>query len=472
MSRPRAPGALVAPILLALAGGCQLLIGLDGGTPRPAGSGGGGAGGGTTTASTTTSTTGSTGGAGTGGSGTGGAGTGGTGGADAGVDSGTDSGSDAGVDSGTDAGVDAGSDAGGDSGADGGPCTTPTTCGQVLLLAGSTSQPPIASVYDLTGWSTPATLVGPAAADLAITYLPATGQGIGVVHTASTNLLDYTLWNGTTWSSLAQVNLDSTMGPPTIVATGATGASALAVYWGTDYKYYYETFSGGAWAAASQPFAPTGATAQCYGPSPGMLAPLAGGEASFVFVNGGCGGTVNHLLDSDTNAGVWQAVTDLASDPSYAALLRPAVVAPVGPGPELVAAFVAQGTQQVWSTARTGGAWSAPVMLSTVLTNDPVALAPLATGGAVMAYRGGDTHLYTVTYSGGTWSTPVAPLGATILLQSTPSVAKGVGTAAAELAYVTEAGAVYHSRLVGVVWTTPTMIEASGFTSVAIASGP
>jgi hypothetical protein len=354
----------------------------------------------------------------------------------------------------------------GETGVDcGGPCVP---CPTVVLIAGG-AQGLLAGTYNLTAWATSA-LTGTTSDDPAIAFLPTagTGQAIGLLHGANDHL-DYTLWDGTGWSAPKQVNTDLTRGQPTIVASGT---KAHAVFWDPNFKYNYESFSGGSWSAAAQPVIPQNAAQPC-GPNAGVLAPL-GAEASLVFVNGSCSGTVNHLYNSDLSAGVWQMSKDVASNPSFAANLRPAVAAPAGTGPELVAVYVQQGTSQMWSSYRMNGAWSAPVQITNGLTNDPVSLAPMTGGGAVMAYRGTDMKLYYATFSGTTWSTPAAAVSPTnVIIGSTPAVAKGVGGAKAELVYVDLNGLLFHIRLNATTWSQPAQIGmGTGFSHVAIAAGP
>jgi hypothetical protein len=308
----------------------------------------------------------------------------------------------------------------------------------------------------------------------ALAVVPATGQGVGLVHVATSNLLDYAIYDGSAWSSFAQLHADVTLGPPSVVGSGAT---AQVVYGGTNYNYYYESFSGSSWSTATPAIVPSGVTSLC-GPSAPSLA-LAGANLSMVFVNGICSGTANDLYDSDLSGGSWQATTTIATNPSYSAAQRPAVTAPSSgsSGPELVAAYIAQGTSQIYTSSRTGGIWSLPVLLTVGLTNDPVALAPVAGGGgttAVMAYRGMDMKLYTSFFNGTSWSTPAAAFSPTnVTVNAAPSVAKGIGGMEAEMAYVDGTGAVWHTRYDGSKWLAPAQVgTGTGFASVAIASGP
>jgi hypothetical protein len=338
----------------------------------------------------------------------------------------------------------------------------------VLLLGVTGPGAVTGDVFNGTTWSAASTVTGTATADdLSLALVPATGYGLGLLHGTSSALVS-TTWNGSTWSALAQLNSDTTQGRPTVVASGS---SAFAVFWGSDYKYYFESYAAAAWSSAPQAVIPSGAAQPC-GPSPGVLAPL-GSSASLLFVNGSCSGTVNHLYDSVLASGTWQASQDLANSPSYSATQRPALVAPTS-GPELVAVFIEQGGTQLLSATRTSGTWGAPAAITNALTSVPVALAPLAGGGVLLAFEGTDTNLYTATFSGGSWSSPAAPFGSSVSVATTPALATGIGTAAAEMVYVSAAGALFHTRLTGTTWSTPTAVASAttSFAHVAIASGP
>jgi hypothetical protein len=304
--------------------------------------------------------------------------------------------------------------------------------------------------------------------------LPATGQGVGLLQGGTNEQLVYTLWNGSSWSALAQLNADFTLGQPALATVGST---VHAVYLGTDNKLYYEAFTGGAWTTASAPVTPMGASGQVCGPSPGVLAPLAAGP-SLVFVNGGtCGGATNHLYNTDLSSGGWSTSQDVAPQPSFSASLRPAVTAPLS-GLELCTVFVLQGESQLASAYRTsGGTWISTANIQNGLTNDPVALAPLASG-ALLAYRGTDGMLYTATFSSAgapSWSTPTAAFTPTnVSVAATPALIKGIGSATAEMVYVDGTGALMHTRLMGSAWSTPVAVAPgmTGFVHVAITGGP
>ncbi len=135
-----------------------------------------------------------------------------------------------------------------------------------------------------------------------------------------------------------------------------------------------------------------------------------------------------------------------------------------------------QGSTQVQSSYRVAGAWMGYMPINGVLSSNELALAPLATSGVVLAYRGTDGNLYTTLYTVGSasWSTPAAPFASPTSILGPPAVAVGIGTAAAEMAYLDATGAVWHTRLIAGMWTTPVPVamSSSGFANVAIASAP
>ena len=331
------------------------------------------------------------------------------------------------------------------------------------------------AVFDGTSWSSLATISGTATSNaLSLAMVPATGQGVGLLEGPSNELV-YTVYDGSSWSSLAQLNSDTTQGTPSVVGVGNV---AHAVFWGMDYEYFYEEFTGGSpgsWTAAPQGVFPTGLTNQPCGPSPAVPAPL-GHYASLVFVNGNCNtADINNLYNTDLSASGWSAADDVASNPTYEDSLWPAVTAPVS-GPELVTAYVMQNTtsEQIYTASRTAGTWSTPAALTNGLTFDPMALAPLPGSGALLAYEGTDGNLYTAAFDGTSWATPAAPFTLGTAVESPPALAAGIGTAMAEMVYLDTSGALWHTRLTGAGWSSPTAVGSgtTGFTYVAIASGP
>jgi hypothetical protein len=306
--------------------------------------------------------------------------------------------------------------------------------------------------------------------DLSVAIVPATRQAVGALHGTGSALLTTVRTAAGSWSSLAQLNGDTTQGRPLVAGFGST---ADLVYWGSDYKWYLEAFSAGAWTTTSQAVVPSGATSQPCGPSPGALT-VTGGAPAFVYVNGTCVAPLNFLEETDLASGTWTTSALVGSAASYVPTQWPAVAAP-STGPDLVAVFATQssGGQLMWSS-RTAGTWLSPAMITNALTNDAPVLTAIAGGGVLLAFRGTDAHLYTATYAAGAWSSPAAPFTPNVSLAAAPALAQGIGAATAELVYVDGTSSIYHTRLMGTAWSTPVDVapSTSGFAHAAIASGP
>ena len=165
----------------------------------------------------------------------------------------------------------------------------------------------------------------------------------------------------------------------------------------------------------------------------------------------------------------------MTSNPSYATNTFPAAVlaAPVSGSTELVIAYAEQGMSQILGSYRVNGTWMGFGPITGVTSSDALAMAPLASGGAVLAYRGTNGNLYTALYAS-SWAMPTQPFTSPTAILGAPAVARGIGTAAAEMAYLDVTGALWHTRFIGGTWTTPTPVAmgTSGFATVAIASGP
>ena len=466
------PLALLAA--LALAGGCQAVLGLEEGKPRDDGAGGG-----------TSSTTSSTGGGASSTSSSGGSssvttstasstgstsstsGTGGNGGAGGGSSSASSSSS---TGSGGPTCTD-GAQNGGETGVDcGGPdCVL---CPTVLLLATGAASVVVAGEYHPGGaWLTttlPATTVE--APGLAFT---AAGKGVGLIRNAtaqpanpqSDDLVEAVTWSAGVWSAFAAIGgAARTRGRPAVVSVDST---AQAVFHGVDFKHDYAAWSGSQWTPTSDPVG--GAATQSFGPSAPDLAVI-GADATAVFIDG-LNGT-NHLTVQDRKAGVWQSKIDLAaSAPGASFAISPSIAAVTG-GPELLVVYVRASDKQMLWLARTAGSWSMAAPIASALTSDRVALTGLAGGGALLAFRGTDSKLYTSRLAAGAWSAPIKA-GGEALLASSPALARGVGVAEAELCFVNTVNVVYHARSLNNAWTTPVQAGAApGLTQVAIASHP
>jgi len=326
----------------------------------------------------------------------------------------------------------------------------------------------VGSTFNGTAWGAPAIIGGSgAAAGAALAFNGPASQAVGAVRAATGDTLLSTIWSAGVWSSLAPINLDTTRGTPLVAASAGT---ANVVFWGDNYEYYYEAFDGTTWTGAPSPVIPAGTAQQPCGPSPGALSTFAGG-ASFLFVNGTCGGTQNALYSTDDSTSGWSSSTQVAPDPSYAANLPPALTAPTA-GADLVTVYVQQGTQQIYYASRSSGVWSSAQKIMNGLTASPIALAPLSAGGAWMAYVGTDGMLYASTFTSGTWATPAAVFSPNVAV-SAVAAAAGIGKASAELVYLDTSGVAFHTRLVGGAWTpaVPVSPGVTGLVQAAMASG-
>jgi hypothetical protein len=286
------------------------------------------------------------------------------------------------------------------------------------------------------------------------------GRGVGVYTSTTGGLVSYTVWSGGAWSAPVAVPQSLVaLSQPFADATGSAGAQVI--YQDASYHYWFLGYTS-AWTQAQ---AVGTATNQSYGPVPATIAAL-GANATAAFIDGESP-NVNYAAEADRTGGAWGAQADLAGPESYT--ISPVIV-PMSGGPELMMIFVQQSTQIMFIT-RTSGVWSTPAAVTSALTGDRVALAPLPGGGAILAFRGTDTNLYWSVYSSGAWST-VAPFASpNVAVDTSPAVTHGIGGDVAEMAYVS-GGVAYHARLSGSTWAAPVLVGGASLDGVAIAAAP
>jgi hypothetical protein len=102
------------------------------------------------------------------------------------------------------------------------------------------------------------------------------------------------------------------------------------------------------------------------------------------------------------------------------------------------------GDNELYWATRSGGTWSTPALTNaTAFSLQPVSVAPLAAGGAVLTFLGTDTNGYAMTFDP-TASTPWTPPAALLMggqpLTVAPTVATGICGADAIAAVVQPAG--------------------------------
>jgi hypothetical protein len=362
------------------------------------------------------------------------------------------------------AGTDATLDAMGDAPADAPPpdasgCTTVSSaCPAVLLLAGSATSVLGGQLYGSASWSTSA-LIDTTLFSPSLTFGPSQ-TGVGVVISAVGGSVDAVTWSAAGgWTSFASLAGTTARSAPSLDGHG--GSVVHLVYQDTAFLYDYLAYTG-TWSAPA-PVGPGGA--QSYGPVAASIA-ARGTDATVAFIDG-LSPDVNFAAQQDLTGGTWQTRNDLAGPESFT--IAPSIVA-LGAGPELLTVFV-QGDSQVMFATRTSGTWTAAAAVTSATTSDPVAVAALPGGKAILAFRGTDTMLYWSTYASGAWST-VAPFATpNVAVDVSPAVTHGVGGFDAEIGYVS-AGALSHARLSGAAWSTPTLVGGSGLVGVAIATAP
>jgi len=380
-----------------------------------------------------------------------------------------------GLDGGSDAS--AGPDASNDTGAHG--CTASSQCagglvcvsGQctsvVLLLATSpTSNMFGGALVPGSSWVS-ASLADSSSFAPSLT-MDSAGRGVGAYVSTTGAVVSSTVWSNGTWGAPAAINAVAiARGQPSIDATG--GTTSHLVYQDATYKYWHLAFTG-TWSS-QQAIGVAGN--QYYGPLTATVAAL-GPNATAAFFDGQAGADVNYAATSDLVGGSWQAKVDVAGNTiggnSSGYVIPPAVIA-LSAGPELLMAYV-DASNGIEFVTRTSGVWSSPQAISNALTNDPIALAPLPGGGAILAFRGQDSNLYWSEYRSSAWSAVTALSSPNVAIAMAPAVTHGVAGDVAEIAFVEGDGRAYAARLSGGMWSAPTLVGGASLAGVSIAAAP
>lgn len=278
------------------------------------------------------------------------------------------------------------------------------------------------------------------------------------------------------WADPAVVASAVTRDAPALAVSGnaahlvyqAKSADAMV-----DYKYFHGTFTSGSWDAANDPVGGSGPS-QSYGPR-GPAAAVA--SMQLVVAQAGD----DSKLYDQTLAGTWQAAVQHAGA-TIQKTIPPAMIAMTGGSAELLAVYARDADYKIMSTARSSGTWSTPALVDANAflsgsTNEPVALAPLAGGKAVMVYRGTDSKAYFSRFDPAqspAWTAP-APLvsGTNPAVASLPSVATGVCGADAVAAYVETGVGAKVVTLAGSAWSAPDAVpQTSAAQFVGVATRP
>jgi len=326
----------------------------------------------------------------------------------------------------------------------------------VLVMLGGGSAAAVAASYDVTAglWS-PTTLAARTVDGVSIAVTRA-GEAVGLLRYTlfgdpMDNRLRFTVWRAGAWSAFADIGPTVTaQGPPMV--TAAPGGGVWALFHGFDFNHYFAAYDMGAWSPPAEPTGASGARAGAVvrnGINPMM-----------VFARG-----LPNELYARERVGTWGGDQLLDAPAGFDVSVSPTAVNLTDNA--LVAAWVAPGGQ-VRASFRTGGAWRPAADVPMCLASGRVALARVSDAQAALAFRGTDGNLYVTLSSGTAWATPRrVAVGVT----GAPALARGVGSASAEIVYVA-GGVAQHMRLMGGAWAGPTAVGGTGLVSVAVASGP
>jgi hypothetical protein len=268
----------------------------------------------------------------------------------------------------------------------------------------------------------------------------------------------------TSWQTPAAIGTTTTIDGPALAVVGTTGH---LVYQGTDYKYYHGQYTT-SWDAASDPVGGSGSS-QSYGArAPGA----AGAGTSLVIVQAGS----NSYLYDQTWSGTWQAAVEQGGA-AVQNTLPPTLVPMSGGTSDLLAAYLRNGDYKVMAVNRASGVWATtPTLVDmNAYSNDPVALAPLPGGKALLVYRGSDQAPYWTMWDGvSTWTAPVAVLGTSNpMITAVPSITPGVCGVDAFVAFVENGGGVTLVPFTAGVFGTPATVSGTtGAKFVAVATFP
>ena len=332
-----------------------------------------------------------------------------------------------------------------------------------LLAGGATSL--AGATFTGNQWSAATAITGTAAAPIAMAPFGSGFVGLVVASDRSMRSATY----GSSWSALTTVGTLGSRDAPALASVGTTlhlAYQAQSADATKDYKYFHGAMTAATWDGALDPIGSAGQ--QSFG-ARGPSAAAAGNK--LVVAQAGSDG----FLYDQTLDVTWQAAHQQAST-SVENVIPPTLVALTGGASDLLVVYARKTDRHFMFATRAAGAWSAPAEVYNqagvvAYANDPVTIAALAGGGAVLAYLGGDGKPYFSRLASGTWSAPATIAAGTAL--SVPSIAPGVCGDDALVTWVGSAGGVSVARLSGTTWSAPIAIAgATGMTYAAIATRP
>jgi hypothetical protein len=150
--------------------------------------------------------------------------------------------------------------------------------------------------------------------------------------------------------------------------------------------------------------------------------------------------------------------------------IPPAALALQGGTEDLLVVYPRNGDYKITSTARSNNSWSMPILVDanaflSGTANEPVSLAALGAGKAILVFRGTDSKPYFSLYDpkqANAWTAPAALVsGTNPNVDSLPSVATGVCGSDAVVAYVESGAGVKITSLTGSTWSAPEPVPQS-----------
>jgi hypothetical protein len=361
--------------------------------------------------------------------------------------------------------------------ADAADASTPPTL--LLVAIGIGTSPPSYGASFATGkWSalSPIGTNEYAAVGGGVVVLP-DDRGLGVVRGNGSTQLESATWTPSTakWSTLVGAGSTTT----NLVSVPAQSAGhvlvATSIGAGTT-PIHLDTFDDvtSTWTLDDD----TGATGD------NVTIPAVAGTAAGapVVVLGHGGGASTTYQWTEKTGGAWSTPTAIpgatfAGGPISGHACA-AVVTRIGVD-QIVLAYLASTTTatSIQSSTFASGAWTS----AGTIASDPysigdtqsIALAALGDGTVLAAYVASDKSVHTSKFNGTSWSAPVPITGVTVSPTYAPiSLARGVGTDVAELAFLDASGHIQHTSLT-TTWSSPIPVDATqNYGFVAIGSGP
>jgi hypothetical protein len=256
------------------------------------------------------------------------------------------------------------------------------------------------------------------------------------------------------------------LGVPSLAAVGSTGE---LVFHGSDGKLYDDVYVDGGWGPASEPVGGAGA-AQALGPSAPSVA--LGNGGLYVAWDGQDEGL--YALSSPSLGGPWTATTQIVA-PGDVGTVPPTMVAMTSHAFDALVVYEDPDSNMhylVHPAAPVPAEWSTPEAVGRyAFATQPVSMAPLPGGGAVLVYIGEDGHPYASVFTAGgdpAWSDPAPVYTNHHGIASTPTVATGVCGFDAVAAFVEDTVGVLLVTLKGQTWGAPTIV--SGTSALAYAT--